>query len=147
MDVLIPLALLATGLIIGFFVARHMYTGSDNSIAEQRAEQSVKDLMAQQAEHHIHQTRHTIEDIENQCYALKQQLEEYEMLLKQNDDDDSPRVPFYGEQATSYLRNNLKGKEKSKASKVAGAQPLDFANTGSGLFVGSAGQSTEEKPR
>ena len=144
MDVLIPLALLVVGLIIGFFVARYMYAGEHTATSSKQAEQNIKELMSQQADHHVYQTRQAIDAIEKQCLALKQQVADYETLLTQSEDD-SPRVPFYGEQATTYLRNNIKGREKAKAATVADTQPRDFANTGSGLFVGSSGQSTAEK--
>lgn len=145
MDVLIPLALLAVGLIIGFFVARYIYTRDDGAKASAQAEKNIKEIMAQQAEHHIHQTRQTIDAIESQCEALRQQVEEYDALLTQNLDDDVPRVPFYGEQATTYLRNNLKSTEKAKQKVKPDTQPRDFANAGSGLFVGNAEQSAADK--
>lgn len=144
MDVLIPLALLVVGVIIGFFVARHLYGQDDSGNASKQAEKNVKELMAQQAEHHIHQTRQAADAIEKQCQALKQQLQDYQALLSQETDSDLPRVPFYGEQATTYLRNNLKSSER-RAPTVASTQPRDFANSGSGLFVGTSGQSTAEK--
>lgn len=144
MDVLIPVALLVVGLIIGFFTARFMYSGKGNTKASKQAEQNIKELLSQQAEHHIHQTRQAVESIEKQCDALKQQINEYEGLLTQGEDD-TPRVPFYGEQATTYLRNNIQGKEKAKPVAVPEAQPRDFANEGSGLFVGATGQSTAQK--
>ena len=145
MDVVIPLALLVVGLIIGFFVARYMYLHKSNSKHSAEAEKNIKEIMAQQAEHHIHQTRHTIESIESQCQALRQQVEEYDALLSQNMDENGPGVPFYGEQATTYLRNNLTGKEKAKAPQAASTQPLDFANAGSGLFVGDKTPSAADK--
>lgn len=145
MDVLIPLALLVVGLIIGFFVARFMYAKDGNSKAAKQAEQNVKEIMAQQAEHHLHQTRQTVESIESQCQALRMQVEEYESLLKQGTDDEKDSVPFYGEQASTYLRNNLKNREKSSDNSVQGLQPKDFANTGSGLFVGSNSGSAAGK--
>lgn len=145
MDVLIPLALLVVGLIIGFFIARFMYAKDGSSKAAKQAEQNVKEIMAQQAEHHLHQTRQTIESVESQCQALRMQVEEYENLLKQGIDDESDSVPFYGEQASTYLRNNLKNREKSSDNSVQGLQPKDFANTGSGLFVGSNSGSAAGK--
>ncbi|AXR05487.1 ZapG family protein [Salinimonas sediminis] len=143
MDVLIPLALLVVGLIIGFFSARYVYTKEGGSKATKQAEQNVKEIMAQQAEHHFHQTRQTVEAIESQCQTLRKQVEEYEALLKQGTEDDS--VPFYGEQASTYLRNNIKGREKASIQTVSGTQPKDFASASSGLFVGSPGQSVAQK--
>ncbi|GGW81113.1 ZapG family protein [Alteromonas halophila] len=145
MDVIIPLALLVVGLIIGFFVARYIYTKSSSQQAVEIAEKNVKELMAQQADHHIHQTRQSLSAIESQCQTLRQQVEEYEALLGPNADEDTPGVPFYGEQASSYLRNNLQGKEKAKPAHVADTQPRDFAKEGSGLFVGGNSQPAADK--
>tara|TARA_B100001063_G_C16741064_1_gene544830 strand:+ start:113 stop:550 length:438 start_codon:yes stop_codon:yes gene_type:complete len=144
MELLVSLALLVVGLIIGFFIGRFVQTKTGGNNAAQ-TEQQVKEILAQQAQHHIHQTRQSLEGIEGQCETLKQQIEEYEALLTQSNDDEDAKVPFYGEQATSYLRNNLKSSEKSKVNKVSDTQPKDFANSGSGLFVGGSEQSTADK--
>ncbi|MDO6537130.1 DUF1043 family protein [Alteromonas stellipolaris] len=144
MELLVSLALLVVGLIIGFFIGRFVLTKTGGNNAAQ-TEQQVKEILAQQAQHHIHQTRQSLESIEGQCETLKQQIEEYEALLTQSSDDEDAKVPFYGEQATSYLRNNLKSSEKSKVNKVSDTQPKDFANSGSGLFVGGSEQSTADK--
>ena len=145
MDVLIPLALLVVGLIIGFFVARYIYSKSSSKQAVEIAEKNVKEMLAQQSDHHIHQTRQSLSAIESQCQTLRQQVEEYESLLSQNMDEDTPKVPFYGEQASTYLRNNLHKEEKHTSPHVSDTQPRDFANEGSGLFVGGTGQSTADK--
>ena len=105
----------------------------------------MKEILAQQAQHHIHQTRQSLESIESQCDVLKQQIEEYEMLLTQGNDSEDSKVPFYGEQATTYLRNNLKKSDKARVKRVADTQPRDFANSGSGLFVGRSEQNNAEK--
>lgn len=145
MDVLIPLALLAVGLIIGFFVARYIYTKPNSQQAVRTAEKNLREMLAQQAEHHLHQTRQSLGAIENQCTALRHQLDEYEGLLTQPSDEENASVRFFGEQATSYLRNNLKNKEQHKIQRVTETQPRDFANSGSGLFVGRSEQSAADK--
>ena len=144
MELLVSLALLVVGVIIGFFVGRFVQSkqGSGNAAT---AEQQVKEILSQQAQHHIHQTRQSVESIESQCATLRSQMEEYEALLHQSDDEDA-KVPFYGEQATTYLRNNLKSTEKAKSNRVSDTQPKDFANSGSGLFAGKSEQSPAEKP-
>ena len=144
MELLVSLALLVVGVIIGFFVGRFVQSkqGSGNAAT---AEQQVKEILSQQAQHHIHQTRQSVESIESQCATLRSQMEEYEALLHQSDDEDA-KVPFYGEQATTYLRNNLKSTEKAKSNRVSDTQPKDFANSGSGLFAGKSEQSTAERP-
>lgn len=145
MDVLIPLALLAVGLIIGFFAARHIYTQPKTQQAVAQAERALKEVLAQQAEQHIYQTRQSVNAIESQCSAIKQQIDEYESLLSQSADDDKPALKFFGDQASSYLRNNISSKESSSAPSVSNTQPRDFANAGSGLFVGGSKQSTADK--
>ena len=144
MELLVSLALLVVGLIIGFFVGRFAQSKKGAGNAAQ-TEKQVKEILAQQAQHHIHQTRQSLESIEGQCDVLKQQLEEYETLLDQSGDDNDSKVPFYGEQATTYLRNNLKGSDGSKVKRVSDTQPKDFANSGSGLFVGGSSENTAEK--
>lgn len=145
MEVLIPVALLVVGLIIGFFVARYRYANDSNGKAAKQAEKNVKEIMAQQADHHFHQTRQIVDTLENQCQSLRMQLEEYESLLKNGNEDDNSAVPFYGEQASTYLRNNLKGREKAAVTSVASTQPRDFANSGSGLFVDTEAPSAANK--
>ena len=144
MELLVSLALLAVGLIIGFFVGRFFQQKQGAGNAAQ-TEKQVKEILAQQAQHHIHQTRQSLETIENQCEVLKQHVEEYENLLEQGAEEEQSKVPFYGDQATTYLRNNLKGSDKAKVKRVSDTQPKDFANSGSGLFVGGSGQNNAEK--
>lgn len=145
MDVLIAIALVLVGAVIGFFAARFVFNPQGANDKAKAAETNIKELMSQQAEHHLYQTKQTISSIEQQCESLKLQLAEYEGLLSQSDDDNKDAFPFFGEQATTYLRNNLKGKENSKSGSVADTQPKDFANSGSGLFIGANEQSAADK--
>ena len=93
MEVVIPLAMLAIGLIIGFFVARFMYTKEGAVKANEAAEKAIKELLSQQSQHHIFQVKQSIEAIEKQCNGLKQSLSEYEDLLETTDSDAAPAVP------------------------------------------------------
>ena len=145
MEVVIPLAMLAIGLIIGFFVARFMYTKEGAVKANEAAEKAIKELLSQQSQHHIFQVKQSIEAIEKQCNGLKQSLSEYEDLLETTDSDAAPAVPFFGEHTTAYLRNNIKGAEKNKQNANSDTQPLDFANQSSGLFVGNTVPPAAEK--
>ena len=74
MELLVSLALLVVGLIIGFFIGRFVQTKTGGNSAAQ-TEQQVKEILAQQAQHHIHQTRQSLEGIESQCETLKQQID------------------------------------------------------------------------
>jgi uncharacterized membrane-anchored protein YhcB (DUF1043 family) len=145
MDVVIPLALLVVGVIIGFFVARYIYTKDGAVKANEQAENAVKELMAQQAQHHLHQVKQAISGFEKQCQSLQQHVDDYEQLLAQNTDENNPRVPFYGEQASIYLRNKLKDADQSSRVSSSDTQPRDFAQSGSGLFAGAETKANPEK--
>ena len=91
MELLVSLALLVVGLIIGFFAGRFFQQkqGAGNTA---QTEKQLKEILAQQAQHHIHQTRQSLESIESQCETLKQQIEEYELLLEQGPERSEWRV-------------------------------------------------------
>ena len=145
MEVVIPLAMLVIGLIIGFFVARYVFTKEGAVKANAAAEKAMKELLAQQAQHHLFQVKQSIEGLEKQCSDLKQSVADYETLLESDNSDDTPAVPFFGEHTTAHLRNNIKGTEKSKQSANSDTQPRDFAGQSSGLFVGANAPSNADK--
>ena len=143
MDILIPIALLIVGAIIGFFAARYWYGKGPSQTAVKQAENDVKALLSQQAEHHVFQSRQLIETVEKQCTALKEQLDNYETLLKPDEVSQKPAVPFYGEHASTYLRNTLNRDAKLHQATSTDTQPRDFADAGSGLFAGQSDEALE----
>lgn len=138
MDILIAIALLIVGAVIGFFAARFWYTKGQSQTTVKQAENDLKALLAQQAEHHVFQSRQLVETVEKQCQALKEQLNNYESLLTPDEASQKPTVPFYGEHASTYLRNTLNQDAKLHQASSTDTQPRDFADAGSGLFVGQA---------
>ena len=70
MEVVIPLAMLAIGLIIGFFVARFMYTKEGAVKANEAAEKAIKELLSQQSQHHIFQVKQSIAYKKNTITSL-----------------------------------------------------------------------------
>ncbi|MFS1701737.1 DUF1043 family protein [Aestuariibacter sp. GS-14] len=145
MEVVISLAMLVIGLIVGFFVARYIFTQEGAVKANAAAEKALKELLAQQAQHHLFQVKQSIEGLEKQCSDLKQCVADYETLLETDDSDAVPAVPFYGEHTTAYLRNNLKGSDRVKQTANSDTQPRDFAGQSSGLFVGASTPSAADK--
>lgn len=144
MEILISVGLLAVGLIIGFFVARYVYTERNANAAAKSAEQSVKAVMTQQAEHHVFQTRQTLQGLQHQIDVLNEQLSEYETQVQPSDENDNaPKMTFFGEQATAMLRNSSKVRANQPSSK-SDEQPRDFANSASGLFVDDKRQSNDQ---
>ena len=140
MDLLIPFGLLAVGLIIGFFTARYLYVEKYENDTNKASVADVKAVMTQQAEHHVFQTKQTLEILQHQIDTLRHQFQDYEdQFISQEDNTDKPKMSFFGEQATAMLRSNHKMDKKNRQT-VAGEQPRDFANAGSGLFI-------DENPR
>lgn len=144
MDWLIGLSLLLVGGIIGFFIARHLYSmANSNANAAKQNEQTIKEIMAQQAEQHIYSSRQTLEQMQRNCHALAEQLASYESLLQHKPDvDENNKLSYFGEQASAYLRNKQANNKRTTAS--ADIQPKDFAGESSGLFVGKNPQHTAE---
>ena len=143
MDILIAIGLVVVGLIIGFFSAQFMYARRDGQTAAQKAAAlNVKQVMTQQAEHHVFQTKQTIEGLEQQINTLRDQLQDYESHLQPEEPKEGDeKLSFFGEQTTAMLRNAYKNKQQKLES--SDQQPRDFANSGSGLFVDTKDQSTE----
>lgn len=140
MDWLVGLLLLAVGVIIGFFVAKYVYKGVPNASDKSTNEQTIQELMNQQASQHIQETKEIIDNLSAQSAALKEQLEGYEQLLIANrtqaeGDPQNSSLSYFGEHASVYLRNKSKTPVREKSS--ADVQPLDFSSQSSGLFSGS----------
>jgi uncharacterized membrane-anchored protein YhcB (DUF1043 family) len=136
MDWLIGILLLVVGSIIGFFVAK--FVNGNNSLPKENEsnEQTIKELMAQQASSYLLETRKIAQQFEQQAQVLQQQVEAYEQVLKTDEKglDGDNRLDYFGEHASSYLRNKSTKQARSKSS--ANVQPLDFSSESSGLFKG-----------
>lgn len=138
MEILLSLGLVVVGGIIGFFVARHWYTRGPTQESVAQAENNLKALLAEQSENHIFQSKQLINNIEKQCVALNDQIESYENLLAKDAVQPAEAEQFFGDQASTYLRNQLGKSDKLKLSSQSDTQPRDFAAAGSGLFTGTA---------
>lgn len=146
MEIFISIALLIVGAVIGFFAAKYWYGKGASKTSVEQAEQELKALLAQQAEHHVFQSRQFVDGVEKQCRDMREQLDNYEKLLTPNQTEAQPAVPFYGEHASNYLRNTLNRDAKLHKASSTDTQPRDFAAAGSGLFVGQAEQVVEKEP-
>jgi len=140
MDWIIGLLLITAGAIIGFFVAKH-FSRSSSEQNSQELETTIKQVLAQQAGQHILGSRAVLDNIEQQCVDLREQLDNYEHLLQEQVSDDEQPMSFFGDQASAYLRNK-QPKKKEQSSKTD-YQPLDYSAESSGLFDGTKNQQTE----
>jgi uncharacterized membrane-anchored protein YhcB (DUF1043 family) len=136
MEFVVPFLLFVVGGVIGFFIAKYLFADKQVENTKRQVETDLKALLAQQAEHHLHTTAQAIRVIEQQCQTLQHQLDDYKALLQQPAED-RPSVPFFDEQTTRYLRNNLSANDKRSSVTVADSQPRDFAAKSSGLFSGT----------
>jgi uncharacterized membrane-anchored protein YhcB (DUF1043 family) len=143
MDWLIGLLLLAVGAVIGFFVAKYLADNQPNTSTQAASEQTVKELMNQQAATHVQETKQLVENLITQSNQLKQQVESYEeLLISQQVGQDGSSLNYFGEHATAYLRNKSLSPVREKTN--ADIQPLDFSSKSSGLFTGSEEPSLKE---
>ena len=143
MDWLIGVLLLIVGGVIGYFVAKFVnersYSPKDNA----KKEQTVKQIMTQQAADHIHASKQLLQNLTQQTAALNQQIEAYEQLITNVDaNENNSSLNYFGEHATSYLRTNNAPQPKEKTTTEF--QPLDFSSQGSGLFSGAEGKKVKD---
>ena len=143
MDWFVGLLLLLVGGIIGFFVAKFFSKTKQNVSVKAESEQTIHELMNQQAIMHVHETKQLAESLIAQSATLKQQVENYEQLLiNQNTGPDGSSMNYFGDQTDTYLRkiNRKPAREKSSSD----VQPLDFSSQSSGLFSGNAAAPVKE---
>lgn len=137
------------GLIIGFGLAWFWATAHNASktASAQNTEAELKGLLAQQAQNHLQNTRNTIQNLERELANLSQSVTHFEQSMSTPASDDKHSA-FFGEQTSLFLRNTEHKPSKTITNKSSDAQPRDFANNGSGLFVGapvSEEQQAQEK--
>lgn len=138
MDIISILVGIVVGLIIGFAIAWSWSTAVSKAKhkANNVTEAQLKALLAQQAQSHLQHSRTSLDVIESELQALRTSVNNYENNL-QNSDEDQSGSAFFGEHASVFLRNTQLPASKTKLDLASEDQPRDFANNGSGLFVGS----------
>ena len=136
MDWLIGLLLIVVGGVIGFFVAKYVSSEGSRSSENSANEQTIQELMSQQAAVYVQETKQIAESLIAQSAILKQQAEDYEQLLiSQKTGPEESSMNYFGEHTTAYLRNKSAKPVREKSS--ANIQPLDFSSQSSGLFSGN----------
>jgi uncharacterized membrane-anchored protein YhcB (DUF1043 family) len=143
MDWIIGLLLLVAGGVIGFFIAKYYFDGGFSKAKTQSNEQQVKELMAQQANGHIQQSRDIIDSLQTQCENLSLQLDNYQSLLNSaSQDEDTEQLSYFGQDADLIIRNKLANQKRKRVPTES--QPRDFSSGGSGLFDGSKNQQVAD---
>ena len=136
MDWLVGLLLLLIGGVIGFFIAKFFSIKKHRASDKTASEQTIQELMNQQAVGHVQESKKIVENIITQSATLKQQIENYEQLLiNQQAGPEGSSLNYFGEHTTAYLRNKSTKPQREKST--ADVQPLDFSSHSSGLFSGN----------
>ena len=133
-DIIIYIALLVVGLVIGLVIAKASFA-SDNPAQQQTAKAEQEQVMLAQLRNQLAAAQESIHAIEAQSSQLQSQITEFDYILTTYETvDEQPKIAFFGEHASPYLRMQNKAKrDKSNAE----SQPRDFSNSGSGLFDGN----------
>lgn len=143
MDWLVGVLLLIVGGIIGYFVAKYFNGEEKTRQSGKESEQTVKELMAQQAIEHLQKSKQIAQQISQQSAALNEHIADYEQsLIAHNSGDEANKLSYFGEHATTYLRNKSENQNREKDN--SNIQPLDFSAESSGLFSGAKGSDTTD---
>ncbi|WP_371194927.1 ZapG family protein [Glaciecola sp. SC05] len=138
MDLLSIVVGVVIGIIIGFVCAllwsnaKAAKKGSNVN----RSELELKTIFAEQANHHIEASKESIDAIHLRLEQLTSNLQQYEASL-QVGNEENDKTSFFGEHASVFLRNSKSSKASNDKLNISDAPPRDFANNGSGLFVGN----------
>lgn len=144
MDWIVGLLLLLVGAVIGFFVAKYVLTNNHSNKSQQSSEQTVKQIMAQQAATHLTQSRLVVDTLQHECDKLREQMDAYENLLNaETQTEGNESLSYFGEHATVYLRNQQTRQKRAPSS--AEFQPKDFSSGSSGLFDDSKNQQVVDE--
>jgi uncharacterized membrane-anchored protein YhcB (DUF1043 family) len=137
-DIFIYASLLIVGVIIGVVITK--IAVKDNSESESVAQKEQATAMTHaQLREQLLAANQTLDDFESQIELFKNHLTEIDYILTSHEQsEDQPRITFFGEHASPYIRMSQKTpKEQANPEH----QPRDFSNSSSGLFVG---ESTEK---
>ncbi|MFT4653590.1 MAG: uncharacterized membrane-anchored protein YhcB (DUF1043 family) [Patiriisocius sp.] len=146
MDILALFIGIIVGLIVGFAVAWVLANSNlkAKKSATQSTEAELKTLLAHQAKNYLETSRESIQTLESELKRLLTSVKDYEQSLSVTTEDYSKNT-FFGEHASMFLRNNDVKSSKTVATKSTDNQPKDFANSGSGVFVGTPAVQTGSK--
>jgi uncharacterized membrane-anchored protein YhcB (DUF1043 family) len=134
---------LVIGGTLGFVALKAMQSNSVEKASHSEAE--LKALLAIQARQHLDVSRKALADIQGRTADLVSQLNDYEeSLTEATASGDETTSTFFGEHASLFLRNSLETSKHDIALAQPDAQPRDFANTGSGVFVGVDTKASKE---
>jgi len=151
MNVVIVLALLITGGIIGFFTSRLFSSSSkaQQQLAEQanKSEAKLEQYKLDVAEH-LANSATLLEQMNSTCQVAMKQMHESTQLLQQATNVDVEGMPFFSAETEQQLAQTAKLRRPKRVNdleeKVTEA-PLDYSDNPSGLFADKTQSVTSEK--
>lgn len=146
MDWIVGTLLLVVGTIVGFFAAKYFLTQSKSTKNESQNSISERELLTEQALIHVANSRRMLEEVQRQSHALQAQMDAYEdMLMQTKLAKDGDSFKFFGEHATTFLRNQQK--EVKPSTVETGFQPPDYSDGASGLLKTPGSSSSENETK
>lgn len=132
-DIFIYASLLIVGVIVGVVITKIAAKDNNDSATATQKEQATAMTHAQLREQLV-VANQTLEEFETQIEMFKNHLTEFDYILTSHEQsEDQPRITFFGEHASPYIRMSQKTpKEQANPEH----QPRDFSNSSSGLFAG-----------
>ena len=133
-DIIIYVALLIVGLVVGLVIAKASFA-ADSPTQQQSAKAEQEKVMLAQLRNQLGAAQESIQAIDAQSAQLQSQITELDYIMTSYEtQDEQPKITFFGDHASPYLRMQDKAKrDKSNAE----SQPRDFSNSGSCLFDGN----------
>ena len=151
MNVVIVLALLIVGGIVGFFTSRLVSSSSkeQRSLTEQanKSEAKLEQYKLDVADH-LASSAKLLEQMNSTCQTAMKQMHESTQLLQQATNADVESMPFFSAETEQQLAQtaNLRHRKRDTEPKtVLTEAPLDYSDNPSGLFVDETQAVTTEK--
>jgi uncharacterized protein len=151
MNIVIVLASLIVGGIIGFFTSRIVSSSSkeQRTLAEQanKSEAKLEQYKLDVADH-LASSAKLLEQMNSTCQTAMKQMHESTQLLQQASNVDAETMPFFSAETEQQLAQtaNLRHKKRDIEPKsILTEPPLDYSDNPSGLFVDKTQAVTTEK--
>ena len=151
MDVVIVLALLVTGGIVGFFANRFLSSSSkeQRKLAEQasKSEAALEQYKLDVADH-LASSASLLEQMNSTCQTAMKQMQESTQLLQKATNVDVEGMPFFSAETQQQLAQTAAlrhPKRETSVKEEVTEAPLDYSGDPSGLFVDDTQTVTSAK--
>ena len=139
MTVVMTIALLVIGAVIGFIAGRFLSTSAkENKQLAEKASKSEAALAQYQTDvaEHLEDSAKLLEQMNNTCQKAMQQMEQSTALLQRATPSEDDAMPFFSQETQEQLAQTVKLRHEKKDNVEAARSeaPLDYSGNPSGLF-------------